>query len=464
MSKPPDGSSRIDRTAPPRLGEIRRAAVGAATFGGADGRRYVPVASLCEPRIDPDGRIVREVWKYRDVVNERDVVVKLVPTDGRGEMIAEVERIGAALAADIPGVAVLLDHQVIDGGTDREQLALISQFIAGARLDEVATAGLSPERALAIASSLAECLAVLHAAAIVHGDIKPGNVIVRASDDRPVLVDPGSARLAGQPLVASSHLWEPPEASGGAARATEAYDCWSLGLVIATFLGFSPAHEDSPEIRGARAREAVSHGAAGHSDAGKRLATVIAGLLRSTADDRLRAAEALKLLNPPAALRGPRMRRRRATTLVSAVSVIALASGGAYALHQRGPSHPTLAPSRLVVFDKLVFGKAGLREDPIPAGLSGELRRGCHRLGCYLRGSQRHTGGTLPPPVCVVTGPLVTNGSLKDPADDENPNLVASTLWYGVSDGSGRKSPRIRYISEVWVTPRQRGGLGLPTC
>jgi Protein kinase domain len=453
----PPGDS--DRTRPPRVTDPSSRASRPPSFGAPDDRRYIPVAALCEPRLDEDGRVFREVWKYRDISTERDVVVKLVPTHGRGDLIAQVERIGAALAADIPGIAVLLDHQIVDAGTSRERLALISQFIPGVSLDEVTRAGLSPEQTLAIATSLVECLSSVHAAGIVHGDVKPTNVIVRASDQKPVLIDAGSARLAGQPLLASSRLWEPPEAAGKAPIATQAYDCWSLGLVLATLCGFSPADDDLPEQRAIRARAVVQEGAQ-HSRIATRLVEVISGLLLPVAQRR-DSASAVAILTQ-SRISSPRRKRIAITAVAAGVAVVV--GGVAYAQHGRGTSNSVASAPRLVIFDKVVFGKAGLREDPTPAALSTELRLGCHRLGCNVRGTERHSGGTLPPPVCVATGPLVTNGSLSDPSDDHNPNLVASALWYGVSDGKGNSARHLRYISEVWVSPHQRGGLGLPPC
>jgi hypothetical protein len=69
---------------------------------------------------------------------------------------------------------------------------------------------------------------------------------------------------------------------------------------------------------------------------------------------------------------------------------------------------------------------------------------------------------TLPPPVCQAKGDLVANGSLSDPSDDHNSALVTSTRSYGVPDA--RTWANLDYISEVWIVPAERGGLGLPTC
>jgi hypothetical protein len=414
--------------------------------------RYIPVARLCEPRYDSTGVLLREVWKYRDVASERDVAVKLIPTAGQGEFVAQVERDGAALTADVPGVAVLLDHQLLDAGTPLARLALISQFVTGSQLDEFETE--DPERVVRLARSLATSVAALHAAGVVHGDIKPSNVIVRASDGQPVLVDAGSARRPGQRLLASSRLWEPPEA-GTDPKATREYDCWSLGLVLATLLGFQPVSDETPEARGRRASAEVGERPGSPSAI---LASVVPTLLKSSPATRASAAAVVDALEAKPPRSWSQMHRRLIAGAL--VAIIVVVAGVAIAARSSG-GHASAAPP-LVVSNKLVFGATGVREDTTPAALSTIHKIRCQKLGCNVPGTQRHTGGTLPAPVCQAQGDEVTNGSLSDPSDDHNPRLVTSYRWYGVPDP---KTPaNLDYISEVWVRPDQRGGLGLPTC
>jgi hypothetical protein len=434
-------------TTPPRGSGPTFAGQNPPSFGGAHGRRYVPVVALSEPRYDADGTLLREVWKYRDVESERDVAVKLIPTAGRGELVAQVERGGAALAADVPGVAVLLDHLLIGERGGDERLALISQFVLGIRLDSLEPS--RPERALQLARSLATSVAALHAGGVVHGDIKPSNVIVRTSDGQPILIDAGSARRTGQRLLASTRLWEPPEAGLDPSATTE-YDCWSLGLVLAALPGFQPEPGETPQERGARACRETSGP----------LEATVAALLRPDPQARASAKDACAQLG---AWRPQARRRSRRWLIASAIACLAIVAGGveAVAALTSGGAHATTAP-RLEVFNKLVFGAKGIREDTTPAALSTLHRIRCQKLGCNVAGTERHTGGTLPPPVCQAQGDLVTNGSLSDPSDDHNPALVTSTRWYGVP---GPHTPTdLDYINEVWVQPSERGGLGLPTC
>lgn len=83
-------------------------------------------------------------------------------------------------------------------------------------------------------------------------------------------------------------------------------------------------------------------------------------------------------------------------------------------------------------------------------------RRGAGR---YERTAER-AGGTYSPAVCQRQGARTTNGNDSDPSDDGNPSLFSSTRWYGVRLPAGN----VGFISEVWIDPSQRGGLGLAGC
>ena len=76
-----------------------------------------------------------------------------------------------------------------------------------------------------------------------------------------------------------------------------------------------------------------------------------------------------------------------------------------------------------------------------------------------MPGTDLHTGDRLAV-VCQTTGDRTTNGNDGDPADDANPVLHTSRTWYGarLDDGS------LGYLSETWLSPLDRGGLGLPRC
>ena len=135
---------------------------------------------------------------------------------------------------------------------------------------------------------------------------------------------------------------------------------------------------------------------------------------------------------------------------------------GAPVAPQAPPPPPPPAPPpgdvTLTVYNEVTNGGTAMREDT-PAYLSTVARNYCKRDGCAIAGTDRATGGTYAPAVCQVQSVRTTNGHDGDANDDANPGLFSSMRWYGVRLGSA-----LGYISEVWVAPSQRGGLGLPAC
>jgi serine/threonine protein kinase len=65
---------------------------------------------------------------------------------------------------------------------------------------------LSEEKLLAIFGQIASALGFMHSRKLLHRDITPSNIIVRRTDNKPVLIDFGSARSpAGYTVVATTH-------------------------------------------------------------------------------------------------------------------------------------------------------------------------------------------------------------------------------------------------------------------
>ncbi len=84
-------------------------------------------------------------------------------------------------------------------------------------------------------TSLAEGLAALHEEGIVHGDVKPANVLVGV-DHRPRLVDLGSATPAGQPVGSGATPGYMAPERLKTEPATVATDIWGLGATLYTLL------------------------------------------------------------------------------------------------------------------------------------------------------------------------------------------------------------------------------------
>ncbi|MDT0267460.1 bifunctional serine/threonine-protein kinase/ABC transporter substrate-binding protein [Streptomyces sp. DSM 44915] len=127
---------------------------------------------------------------------------------------------------------------VIDADADAVSPWLATPFVPGPALDAtVATTGPLPEASVRVLGArLAEALAAVHGAGLVHRDVKPGNVLL--AHDGPRLIDFGIARALEETVLTAtgSILGSPgylsPEQARGL-RVGPASDVFSLGCVLA---------------------------------------------------------------------------------------------------------------------------------------------------------------------------------------------------------------------------------------
>ncbi len=154
------------------------------------------------------------VWSAR---NRRGVrgALKLIDTPPGDEL--------RALASVVhPNVPAVLDA----GALPRPYLVM--EIARGRALHKIIKAARAPESAAnRVLAALADAIAAVHGAGVIHGDIKPANVVVgRITDGEVKLVDFGMVGLAGGTLAYAS-----PERLAGAA-ASPAADVYALGLVV----------------------------------------------------------------------------------------------------------------------------------------------------------------------------------------------------------------------------------------
>ncbi|MGC4937320.1 protein kinase domain-containing protein [Kribbella sp. DT2] len=147
---------------------------------------------------------------------------------------ARLEREATTLRrVDHPGVAGVLDY---DLRGDRPYL--VTRFIPGRPLDEqVDDRGpLTPQRWLPLAGCLAESLQAIHAAGVIHRDLKPGNVMML--NGKPVMIDFGIAqaaddlRLTQTGLVIGTPGYLAPELIEGE-MVSESADWWGWAATAA---------------------------------------------------------------------------------------------------------------------------------------------------------------------------------------------------------------------------------------
>jgi hypothetical protein len=284
--------------------------------------------------------------------------------------------IEVAAARKVSGLFTAL---VVDADVDAPVPWLATAYVAGSSLSEAVRerGPLSVPDLLSLAASLAKSLTAIHAAGVVHGDLKPSNVLL--APDGPRVIDfgisqaPEAAPLARGGLVVGTPSFMSPEQATGrdvgplsdvfslgavlafAATGRKPFGTGTAAAVLERVVGGPPALEDSPpELRPLIERCLAK-------DPGER-PTAAALLADVTAAQAALAAQAEDV--PPEGEPHPGATRRRAWRPLITASAIAgiLAASGAAGYSLNAATLPRPGESALTPPD------AGMA--PKPAGLA----------------------------------------------------------------------------------------------
>lgn len=169
-----------------------------------------------------------QVYRAFDPILQRDVALKLLPAGTPGSAsgwIREARRLARVRHPNVLAVHGADIHGSVPG--------LWSDLLNGRTLAERIAAGPMPRAELIdFAGQLASAVAAVHAAGLVHGDIKPGNVMIEPGG-RAVLMDFGAAAEAeaALPTRFGSPLLMAPETLDGK-PASAASDVYAVGAVL----------------------------------------------------------------------------------------------------------------------------------------------------------------------------------------------------------------------------------------
>src|SRR5208283_4302597 len=183
-----------------------------------------------------------------DPLIDRSVAIKLFsPELARGDARARFLR-EARVVGQISHPSIVTLH---DMGIEESSLTpyLVMELVEGQSLEKILTKGSVPfPSACNWTAHVAVALAVAHRRGIIHGDVKPANILI-TTDNRVKLTHFGMARLASHhtgatPLLGTPAYWCPEQIHGRPQDARS--DLFSLGVVLYEMLtGISPFAGDS---------------------------------------------------------------------------------------------------------------------------------------------------------------------------------------------------------------------------
>jgi eukaryotic-like serine/threonine-protein kinase len=202
-----------------------------------------------------------------------------------------------------PNVAAVFDY----GETPEKVVYLVMEFVDGVPLGEILMREkvLTPSRAVAIVTQVADALSAAHELGIVHRDLKPDNIIVgqRAGREVAKVVDFGIAKAIGEPaggltetgmVIGTPEFMSPEQLVGDPVDARS--DLYAPGCIA--YLMLAGTHAADAPTRDAMLKRRLRERTAGPREKNPlvppELDAMISRMLATAANDRYQSAAELR--------------------------------------------------------------------------------------------------------------------------------------------------------------------------
>lgn len=239
------------------------------------------------------------VYKCEDKINNRTLAVKvLLPQYASNKMFAErlLVEAQAMIGIQHPGIV-----EVYDCGEEDGTYFVVIEYVRGVDLKEriKRNAPFTLSTAVDVGIAISDVLSYAHNRGFIHGDLRPGNVLV-TTEGQIKLADfwvsnavSSSQAVRTTAMMRSVHYMSPEVAEGS--PATAAADVYSLGVMLFELVtGKLPFDGETPvAVAVKHSREPVPSVRAINPGVTKGLESIIARALQKSPQDRFHSAQAL---------------------------------------------------------------------------------------------------------------------------------------------------------------------------
>jgi transcriptional regulator with GAF, ATPase, and Fis domain len=188
-----------------------------------------------------------EVWAVRDRYTRRQYALKLLAREAGSRELAALVREAVALSG-LEGLGVPRVQRF--GRLPKDQRPfMLRELVEGESLEELVRKGATLETLLGSLARAADQLTLVHRAGFLHGDVKPGNVIVEPGG-AVTFVDLGLAapwREGGTPAEGLTPRYAAPELFEGRPLTVRA-EVYALGVTLKEVMDATRAEQTAPVV------------------------------------------------------------------------------------------------------------------------------------------------------------------------------------------------------------------------